>query len=610
MKRAGEIAAVRHGGSILPVDTLELNLGPNRDPRDEAALLLTVGAEIEHALMVQYLYAAYSVRADQHLHRVRGQVQGIADQLIQIAREEMGHLMTVQNILHLIGAPPHFDRQGSPFESLIYPFNFRLEPLSLDSLAKYVIAESPVDETELREAEIRVNKEFSEAMKTQEDLGEIAARARRANDGENIRHVGPVYARLIELFNDPENGVRDEDFETGSLGLQASEQDWGYNLGSSSDPSRRVQVDTFVSKRPDRLRRMALDALNHIALQGEGTGDKIDSHFERFLSIYRRFSRLEDEKVQFVWPVATNPNVIASSTDAHTPAPVKGGEVSNKISSSRTEAWAQLFNFRYRMLLTCLMHFLRTSGPRYVTNGPEKGDLTPRGYLLLWSFDEMRRIKKISSKLVQLPMSDPENGVNAGPPFQLPYTIALPDLERSRWRVLQGVARSSLGLLEEKLLSTPEDRDDPFLLDLQASDRQRLDVLDALADDRPIPDDAQPENFQKVVHILEQSVRGFEIGVHGNIWTEKTRDEFVDQLIFNRPLIGRSQSDDCKLSSADSQLVSKIDPNKPGLPMPRYRPPIDDSRRQYISEWINNQAPDNDPPGQIGIFSERNPKDD
>lgn len=35
---------------------------PSLEPRDEAVFLLTAAAEIEHALMVQYLYAAYSVR--------------------------------------------------------------------------------------------------------------------------------------------------------------------------------------------------------------------------------------------------------------------------------------------------------------------------------------------------------------------------------------------------------------------------------------------------------------------------------------------------------------------------------------------------------------------
>ena len=35
---------------------------PPLEPRDEVVFLLTAAAEIEHALMVQCLYAAYSVR--------------------------------------------------------------------------------------------------------------------------------------------------------------------------------------------------------------------------------------------------------------------------------------------------------------------------------------------------------------------------------------------------------------------------------------------------------------------------------------------------------------------------------------------------------------------
>jgi Ferritin-like len=85
--------------------------GPIRDPRlaprDEAVLLLTA-AEIEHALMVQYLYAAYLVRAPRETTPT--ELDRIQDLLFQIAREEMGHLATVQNLLHLIGGPLNFNR--------------------------------------------------------------------------------------------------------------------------------------------------------------------------------------------------------------------------------------------------------------------------------------------------------------------------------------------------------------------------------------------------------------------------------------------------------------------------------------------------------------------
>lgn len=310
MGRVREIVTItrRHGdalaGSEMPLEAVEIDLGPDREPRDEAALLLTVAAEVEHALMVQYLYAAYSIRSDQADHALRGRVRGIAERLIQIAREEMGHLMTVQNLLHLIGAPPHFERGHSPFESELYPFRFKLEPLSGKSLAKYVTAESPMfdpDNPTAQSGDVSDNRSH--------DVMAIADRAKTANDGEPIRHVGVIYERLIELFEDPEGGVRDEDFETEAIGMQANERDWGFHPGPLRDPSRRVRVDSFESKRPHVSRESAVAALNHIANQGEGRGDDINSHFERFLELYDEVETLEREQIDFVWPVATNPDV-------------------------------------------------------------------------------------------------------------------------------------------------------------------------------------------------------------------------------------------------------------------------------------------------------------
>src|SRR5215207_7993234 len=106
-------------------DTSRRTSGPLHDPplepRDEAVFLLTAAAEVEHALMVQYLFAAYSLRV------VEGDVnfqplKDLQDLILQIAREEMGHLATVQNLLHLIGGPLKFNREHSPYASEIYPF--------------------------------------------------------------------------------------------------------------------------------------------------------------------------------------------------------------------------------------------------------------------------------------------------------------------------------------------------------------------------------------------------------------------------------------------------------------------------------------------------------
>src|SRR6267378_1242180 len=97
-------------------------------PRDYVIMLLNVAASIEHALMVQYLYAAYSLGGAQVPIRHRPMVERWRDIILTIAREEMGHLLTVQNLIFLLGGAPTLDREDYPFDTPFYPFQFRLEP--------------------------------------------------------------------------------------------------------------------------------------------------------------------------------------------------------------------------------------------------------------------------------------------------------------------------------------------------------------------------------------------------------------------------------------------------------------------------------------------------
>ncbi|MDJ0591380.1 MAG: ferritin-like domain-containing protein [Pleurocapsa sp. MO_226.B13] len=576
---------------------------PPRQPRDEAALLLTVAAEVEHALMVQYLYGAYSVRYDLEDYELQGRVRSLYQVIAQMAREEMGHLMTVQNLLQSLGAPLNFEREHSPFESELYPFRFKLEPLSEQSLAKYITAERPAHKP----------PHMSDAKWRR--LEKIARVAQCANDGHPVQHVGPIYKRLIELF---EGELKDEDFRTDLMdGQQATWQDWGYDGDLRNNESRKVHVDSFESCDPNTLRKQAVEALKKIAEQGEGYGDRVDSHFERFLQLYEDFqvleSELEPKNVDFIWPVATNPSTSLTRPRQRCDFDLVDNarlafEERGYITNSRTRAWGHLFNLRYRLLLAYLMHFLRIEGARYIADGPDKGDRTPRGLLLLWTFDEMRHIKKIAEKMVQLPLRDPDDGINAGPTFQLPYTLMLADLDRLRWRGHLDVVRNSLTLVGDSLqaMSSP-DKKDPFLEDLQAADERQVVILEALANGKSIPSSSLPRAFQKVARILEEAVRGFGIDGHTNFWTGINRDRFVGLHMFNTPLLAKDPQNDCKLVAKDSQLVSRLESESKTGTMPRYRPRINVSRQQFVREWIDAQAPDNEPPGQIGIKSERNP---
>lgn len=112
------------------------------DPYLEMVRLLREAAEVEHALMVQYLYAAFSVKASKY-PQVLGLASSSATSLLGVAIQEMEHLHAVNRLLVKIGAAPGLVSQEFPYEPEIYPFPLHLEPLSQKSLAKYVYAEAP-----------------------------------------------------------------------------------------------------------------------------------------------------------------------------------------------------------------------------------------------------------------------------------------------------------------------------------------------------------------------------------------------------------------------------------------------------------------------------------
>src|SRR5262249_1874330 len=85
--------------------------------RDEAVFLLQTTAEVEHALLVQYLYAAYSLDASRFTDPQKATVSKMKQTIIGIAREEMAHLASVQNVLRLLGGPIHLDREAFPYRS-------------------------------------------------------------------------------------------------------------------------------------------------------------------------------------------------------------------------------------------------------------------------------------------------------------------------------------------------------------------------------------------------------------------------------------------------------------------------------------------------------------
>jgi len=115
---------------------------------DHAVMLLHIAAEIEHSLMVEYLFAAYTLGGQQVPQQHQVLVRRWQEVILGIAKEEMGHLITVQNVLTLLGAPINLSRQDYSWTIDFYPFRFTLERLAPDTLATFVCAESPAKWTQ------------------------------------------------------------------------------------------------------------------------------------------------------------------------------------------------------------------------------------------------------------------------------------------------------------------------------------------------------------------------------------------------------------------------------------------------------------------------------
>ena len=114
------------------------------------ALIYTLGkaAELEHLIMLQYLFAAFSLKQDvgeglsaETLEAVRRWRKT----LFSISEQEMLHLALVQNLLTAVGAAPRLARPNFPMPAYSYPAGVRIEllPFGEAALRHFAFLERP-----------------------------------------------------------------------------------------------------------------------------------------------------------------------------------------------------------------------------------------------------------------------------------------------------------------------------------------------------------------------------------------------------------------------------------------------------------------------------------
>ncbi|AVP97416.1 hypothetical protein C7S18_09510 [Ahniella affigens] len=292
-------------------------------PREDAIGLLKVAAEVEHALMVQYLYAAQSAHAE------------VADIIKQVAIQEMGHLITVQNLLLALtgisdeGLPAslHLGRDGIRVSSEQNPMPLVLEPLSRESLAKYVVVERPF---EIADPTLAARIEKLEALLASNSLSpnpvfEIYAAIRwifQTDDQADLAGLDLGSMPFVAGWH-----LKDDDFIPRAISLDYASQaaDWG------SKPGLIVM--------PASTREEALAAIDAITAQGEGLPGATESHFASFISVLDQFE------------TGTIPARALARTPFVPSQPDPEDQTPTPITNPYSALWAELFNCLYELML-------------------------------------------------------------------------------------------------------------------------------------------------------------------------------------------------------------------------------------------------------------------
>ncbi len=369
--------------------------------KEELIKALKQAAELEVAVMLQYIYAGYSVPnyatgeeyvrrglwTQEQLHLACGDGKevdnyGMRGVLMEIAREEMIHFLLVNNILMAIGelfypAVPDFKQLNAKFPIDI---DFALEPLNALSLQYFMRLEMP---DFLNENLVNESIPISEQLHTYGSLSELYGQIR---DG---------LQNIPDLFKVDKNKVGGEHrlFMRDNLNKQ--------------HPDYQMQVYDVKS---------ALFAVDVIVEHGEGSEIETEtfarSHYQKFRNLADALSLEQINQSKKGEKRTWNP----SYPSVRNPSLNYQDHNSNVVTVPETRTVMEIFNQSYFLMMQLMVqHF----------NANPQGSLR-RSKLMNASIDIMTgMMRPLGELLMTLPSG--KRGKTAGPSFDIPTPEYIPD---------------------------------------------------------------------------------------------------------------------------------------------------------------------------------------
>src|SRR5204863_716537 len=116
--------------------------------REELIYLLREAAELEHTILCEYLFAAFTMKQRTDEGLTAEQLEAVdrwRTAILTVAKQEMLHLTLVQNLLTAIGAAPHLSRPNLPTPAKHFPAGVQiaLVPFGEHALRHFLFLERP-----------------------------------------------------------------------------------------------------------------------------------------------------------------------------------------------------------------------------------------------------------------------------------------------------------------------------------------------------------------------------------------------------------------------------------------------------------------------------------
>jgi hypothetical protein len=351
--------------------------------RKELSYLLCQAAEIEHLAMCQYLYAAFSLRAEPGPGLSLEQLEKVERwrrELGAIAAEEMLHWALVNNLLAAIGSAPFVSRPDLPHRAKGYPpsVQFALLPFGEEALQHFVYFERPED------VELEDVAAFAPVGPAPSPMAKDELQPR----GQDFETQGQLYRSLDAGLRHLADKLGEDGLFIGPPWAQATRETFGW--------SELAAVTDLAS---------ALVVLERIVEQGEGArGDSATSH-------YGRFRRVLDELVA---EHAADPTFAPSHpVAAAIVRTIEGGPESGpQITDATTAGVSDLFNVVYDLVLQILCRFFAFGHE----TGEQQLALSHASVALMSG-----AIGPLGMALASLPVGEGAPGRTAGANFQLAY---------------------------------------------------------------------------------------------------------------------------------------------------------------------------------------------